>query len=183
MTDQFVYVSVLFSIVIALALTQLLAGIATILRVRVTRFSFVYMAWVGVLLFACVDLWFTLWGLRESEAWSLIYVLYLLVLATVLYVACQLIVPDLRDGDSIDLVAFNESRRRKYLAALGLDVALATVQNLTTPGLATANIINVAMVALIGIAWLWSDTRVQISVVALIIALSIYYAATYIPQL
>src|SRR5687768_4307664 len=129
MTDQFVYVSVLFSIVIALALTQLLAGIATILRVRVTRFSFVYMAWVGVLLFACVDLWFTLWGLRESEAWSLIYVLYLLVLATVLYVACHLIVPDLRDGDSIDLVAFNETRRRKYLAALGLVVALAMVGN------------------------------------------------------
>ena len=56
MTDQFIYVSVLLSIVIALALTQLLEGIATLLRVRVTRFSFVYMGWVGVLLFACVDL-------------------------------------------------------------------------------------------------------------------------------
>jgi hypothetical protein len=150
---------------------------------RVTRFSFVHMAWVGVLLFACVDLWFSLWGLREREAWSLIYVLYLLVLATVLYVACQLIVPDLRDGDSIDLVAFNETRRRKYLAALGLDVALAMVQNFTTPGLATANVFNVALVALIGIAWLWRDTRVQIAVVAVFIAIYTYYAATYIPKL
>ena len=41
MTDQFIYVSVLFAIVIALALTQLLAGIATLLRVRVTRVSFI----------------------------------------------------------------------------------------------------------------------------------------------
>ena len=183
MTDQFVYVSVLFSIVIALALTQLLAGIAALLRSARYALLLRYIAWVGVLLFACVDLWFSLWGLRESEEWSLIYVLYLLVLATVLYVACQLIVPDLRDGDSIDLVAFNESRRRKYLAALGLDVALATVQNLTTPGLATANVFNVALVALIGIAWLWRDTRVQMAVVAVFIGLYTYYAATYIPQL
>ena len=51
MTDQFIYVSVLFSIVIALALTHLLAGIAALLRVRVTRFSFVHMAWMGVFLF------------------------------------------------------------------------------------------------------------------------------------
>ena len=106
-----------------------------------------------------------------------------LVLTTVLYVACQLIVPQLRDGDSIDLVAFNETRRRKYLAAFGLVVALAMVANFMTPGFATANVFNVAMVALIGIAWLWRDTRVQIAVVAVIIALYTYYAATYIPQL
>jgi hypothetical protein len=41
---------------------------------------------------------------------------------------------------------------------------------------------RVALVALIGIAWLWPDTRVQIAVVAVFIALT-YYAATYIPQL
>jgi hypothetical protein len=69
MTDQFTYVSVLLSIVVALALTHLPAGIATLLRVHVTRFSLVHMAWVGILLFACVDYWFSIWGLREAEAW------------------------------------------------------------------------------------------------------------------
>jgi hypothetical protein len=111
-----------------------------------------------------------------------VFVLYLLVLATLLYVSCQLIMPDL-GGASIDLVAFWETGRRKYLATYGLYVALAMVVNFLTPGFATANIINVAMVALIGCAWLWRDTRVQIAVVAMIYALFIYYAATYIPQL
>ena len=89
---------------------------------------------MGVFLFACVDMWFSLWGLRESESCSLIFLSYYLVLITLLYVACQLIVPQLRDGDSIDLVAFNESRWRKYLATFGLLVALAMVLNFMTPG-------------------------------------------------
>jgi hypothetical protein len=40
-----------------------------------------------------------------------------------------------------------------------------------------------ALLALIAIAWLWRDSRVQMAVVAVFIALYTYYAATYIPQL
>lgn len=183
MTDEFTYVSVLLAIVVALALTHLLAGIASLFRVRVTRCSFVYLAWVAVLLFSCVDYWFSIWGLREVEDWSLGYVVYLLVLATLLYVSCQLIIPDLRDGASIDLAAFNETGRRRYLAAFFLYNALATIANLTISGFATAVMINAASVTLIAIAWVWRAARVQVAVVAAIVVLFAYYAVTYIPSL
>jgi hypothetical protein len=183
MSDQFTFVSVLLSIVIALALTHLLAGIAGLFRVRVTRLSLVYVGWVVVLLFSCVDYWFSIWGLRAAESWSLAYVGYLLMLATLLYVSCHLIMPDQRERASIDLAAFYETIRRKYLIAYFSYVALAMGVNITIDGFAMANVINAAMLVLIGCAWLWRDSRVQGVAVAGVLALFAYYAVTYIPSL
>jgi hypothetical protein len=183
MTDQFTYVSVLLSIVIALALTHLLAGIATILRARVEKYSFVHIAWIAILLFSCVDYWFSIWGLRASEQWSLIYVSYLLALATMLFVSCQLIMPDLRAGESIDLVAFNQTNRQKYLAAYFCYIALAVIANLTIAGFAAAVLINVVTLVLIAAAWQSTNPRVQALIVGLMVILYAYYALTFVSSL
>ena len=162
MTDRFEYVSVLLSMVVALAVTHLLAGIAAIIRAKVTRYSFVHLTWVGVLLFSCVDFWLSMWGLRSTEVWSLAYILYLLVLSTLLYLSCYLVMPVVRAGDSIDLVAFNETNRQRYLGTYLIYCALAAVANLTVAGFADALVFNVLAVTLVGSAWVRRNARVQV---------------------
>lgn len=182
-TDQFTYVSAFLSIVIALALTHLLAGIAALLRARVVRVSWRYATWVGILMFACVDYWFSIWGLRTETGWSLGFVLYLLVLATLLYISVRLVVPHVSEGVDLDLAAFDNAHRRKYLAAFAAYIATGTIANLSISGFQSAVWINVVTLALIACAWLWPDPRVQTAVTSAILALFGYYAFKYIPAL
>jgi hypothetical protein len=183
MTDRFTYVSAFLSIVVALALAQLLGGVANILRAKVVRWSATYLAWLAIMLFGCVDYWFSLWGLRAEEHWSLAYVGFLLVLATLLYLNALLFVPEVRDGEPLDLVEFADRNRRRYLAAFFAYIVLGTITNLTISGLAGAVWINFATLALVAIAWLFADRRVQAAVAAALVALFAYYAATFIPAL
>ena len=184
MTDQFTYISAFLSIVVALALAHLLAGIAGILRARVVAKSWVLPIWIGLYLFGCVDYWFSLWGLRATTHWSLGYTLYLLVLATLLYIGCHLVVPSVREEDEVlDLAAFDAGHRRRYLAAFGLYIAVATVANLTIDGFFNAVWINLATVVLTAIAWWRREAAAQWVVALAMVALITYYALTFIPAL
>jgi hypothetical protein len=184
MTDQFTYISAFLSIVVALALAHLLAGIAGILRAKVVAMSWVLPVWIGLYLFGCVDYWFSLWGLRATTHWSLGYVFYLLGLATILYIGCHLVVPSVREEDeALDLAAFDEGHRRRYLAAFGAYIAVATVANLTIDGFANAVWINLATLVLTAVAWWRREARMQWVVAVAMVALITYYAVTFIPAL
>jgi hypothetical protein len=184
MTDQFTYVSAFLSIVVALALTHLLAGVAAILKARVQRASWRLATWIALYLFGCVDYWFSLWGLRTTSDWSLGYVFYLLLLATLLYIGCHLVVPRVHDEDEVvDLAAFEADHRRRYLAAFGAYIAIATIANLTIDGFATAVWLNLAMVALVAVAWPSRDARVHSAATLAMVACVVYYAIRYIPAL
>lgn len=183
MTDQFTYVSAFLSIVVALALTHLLAGIAAMLRAHVVRPSWRYAAWVGIFMFACVDYWFSIWGLRTQTEWSLGFVLYLLVLATLLYISVHLVVPHVSEGAELDLSAFDDAHRRKYLAAFAAYIAIATIANLSISGFESAVWINMVTLGLLSCAWLWPHPRLQAAVTLAILALFGFYAFTYIPAL
>lgn len=183
MTDQFTYVSAFLSIVVALALTHLLGGIASILRDGVARHSSVYYAWVAILLFSCVDFWFSLWGLRSTAAWPLPFVLFLLFSSTLLYLSCHLVVPAAPDGGAFDGRAFHAANRRRYVGAFFLYMLSGTVANLMIAGFADAVAMNVVVLALLGLAWWRREAAVQAGVVLGLMALLGYYAMSFIPAL
>ena len=140
--------------------------------------------WIGLYLLACVDYWFSSWGLRATTHWSLGYTLYLLVLATLLYNGCHLVVPSVREEDEVlDLAAFDAGHRRRYLAAFGLYIGVATVANLTIDGFADAIWINLATIVLTAIAWWRREAGAQWVVALAMVALLAFYAVTFIPSL
>jgi len=179
----FEYVSVLLAIVISLALAHMLTGLAQVIRARKVRFSLVHTGYVGLILFCCVDYWFSMWQQRGLESWALWYVGLLLLTAAILYVAAWLIVPEVETGGTVDLVAFDEANRRKYIAALFIYIAVAVVVNLSIATLQWAVLINVGTLLTLGAAWLWQDKRVQWVCLAVIYALWVYYALNFIPAL
>ena len=183
MTDQVTYVSAFLSIVVALALTHLLGGVAAILRDGVSRHSPVYYTWIGILLFSCVDFWFSLWGLRTTATWPLPFVLFLLVSSTLLYLSCHLVVPGESHPAPFDGVAFHDRNRRRYIGAFFLYMLSGTVANLMIAGFAGAVAMNGLVLVLLALAWWRREGQVQAGVVLCLLALLGYYAMNFIPAL
>lgn len=182
--NTFEYVSVIFSVVVSLAFTHLLAGIVRLIQARGVRFSLAYAGWVLLLVFWCIDYWFSVWHARGIEIWTLPFVAFLLLMATVLYIACGLAVPNENDTkDGLDLAAFHETNRRRFLSAVIVYELLMIFGNLAIASLESAALINVGQLALTGAAWLWADRRVQVGAVSLMLLLTGWYAYTFIPTL
>jgi len=182
--NTFEYVSVIFSVVVSLAFTHLLSGVVRLIHARGVKFSLAYAGWVLLLVFWCVDYWFSVWHARGIEIWTLPFVALLLLMATALYIACGLAMPNEVDAkDGIDLAAFHEANRRRFLGAVIAYELLMIFGNLAIASLESAALINVGQLVLTAAAWLWSDRRVQLGAVALIWLLTGWYAHNFIPTL
>lgn len=180
----FEYVSVLLSIVVSLAFAHMLAGLARIIQAKLAKLSWVYVGWMGLLAFACVDYWFSLWQARTVDNWSLGYVSFWLLLATVLYLTTWLAVPpENATLEPVDLEAFYVANRRNFLAAFGAYQLIGLFGNLTVATLQSAALVSITFTGLIGAAWLWRDARVQIAALCASYVLVGWYALTYVAQL
>lgn len=180
----FEYVSVILSVVVSLAFAHLLTGLVRLIHARSIRFSLVYAGWIGLLLFWCVDYWFSVWQLRSSDVWTLGFVAFLLLMATVLYIACGLAVPsesDLEGGNN--LAAFHDVNRRRYLGALFAYQVLSIFGNLAIAPLQSAALVNIGQIALVGAAWLWPDRRIQMVAIVVMYLLTGWYASHYVSAL
>lgn len=180
----FEYVSVMLSIVVSLAFTHLIAGAVRLIQARGTKFSFVYAGWFLLLLFWCVDYWFSLWQARNADIWTLGFVSFLLLMATVLYAACGLAVPtEAEAAGGVDLANFHATYRRRFLGVLFVYQVLSIFGNLAVAPLQAAALVNVGQIALVAAAWLWGDRRVQVASIILICLLTGWYAFEFIPAL
>ncbi len=180
----FEYVSVILTVVVSLAFAHLLTGVVRLLHARGVKFSLVYAGWIGLLIFWCVDYWFSTWQLRGADVWSLGFVVFLVLMATVLYIACGFAVPaeaELKDG--ADLAALHDANRRRFLGALFVYQVLSIFGNLAIAGMQSASLVNIGQIAIIGAAWLWPDRRLQLSAVIAMWLLTGWYALEYIPAL
>lgn len=178
----FEFVSVLLSIVVSLAFTHILTGMARLIQAKRVRFSIVYALWVGLIVFSCVDYWISLWGLRNVTDWPLTLVLFMLSAATVLYLVSWLVVPAEVD-DGIDLVVFHDQNHRKYAGAFGIYMLFGAIANSFIQGFQSAVLLSFVFAALAAVTWLWRSAWVQrLAIGGLYVGLA-YYCATYISHL
>lgn len=112
----FEFVSVLLSFVVSLALAHLLTGVARMVKASGVKPSVLLFGWMGVALFDCIDLWFSLWHARDTGVWTVPYVLLWLAAATSIYFFIWLIVPE-GEFEGRDLRADFEQTRRNSCSA------------------------------------------------------------------
>jgi hypothetical protein len=182
--QPFDYIAVLLSIVISLALAHLLTGIAHIIQNGFCRFSVPLAQWILFCLFLCVDYWFSIWRVHEETVWTLPYVCLLLSQAALIFVAARLIVPG-ECGDSIDMTAFFERNRRKFIAVVLILAVVNEATNLSLPGFGSLHVglLVAAWIMLLSIGWIWQSHRVQLAVAAANVVITAYYSVTFIPAL
>jgi hypothetical protein len=104
--DPFSYLSVLLSIILGLAITQLLQGIGRVIQARERVVIFwPSIAWACLLILISVQTWWALFSLRVRTEWSF-FPFLLVVLQTVsLYLTTALVLPEIAPGERVDLRA------------------------------------------------------------------------------
>ena len=92
--DPFSYLSVLISIVLALAMTRILAGIGEMLQARTRRRVYwVHAVWVLNLFLFTVVAWWIFYRWRNLEQWTYFLFLFVLIAPTILYLAAVVLFP------------------------------------------------------------------------------------------
>jgi hypothetical protein len=94
-------------------------------------------------------------------------------------------VPAPTTDEPIDLSAFFDRHRRKFMGVLIVLAIVNQATNLTLEGF-SAPILGYMIIVWIGLfaaAWAWKSQSVQLAVAAVNVAMTAYYAVTFVPAL
>jgi hypothetical protein len=132
--DSFSYLSVLLSIIIGLAVTQLLQGLRVLMLTRETaRLYAPSLIWAFLMLLIATQMWWSSFGLSDHTSWTFgLYGLILLQVA-LFYLASGLVLPDLRP-ESIDLQADYFRNRPWFFGLLASAAFVSILKDLALEG-------------------------------------------------
>lgn len=184
----FEYFMVLLSVMLSLALAQLVTGVGELMRARgLVRWSFGYVLWLAIGFLLVLDWWTSLWLVRGIAHWQLITLVFLLLQASTIYLYILWLVPKAIGDAEIGLDDFVLANRRLFLIGFGGYCICGGITNATVlPPEARMDVANYAilapMLALAGLVW-WSSNRwvqwlAPLAILALMIAYFAYYFRT-----
>lgn len=154
--DEFSYLSVLLSIILGLAFTEILTGFRGLLQARGrVRLYWPSLLWSFVLLVIYAQTWWAMFGLRTHHQWTFAGFAVVLLHMILLYMLAGLVLPHIGTTEAIDLRAnyFSEHRWFAGIAVLTVGASLAKdlVLDGTLPGgMNLAFHLSFATIALIG---------------------------------
>ncbi len=124
--DEFSYLSVLLSIILGLAIAQVLQGFRGILQSR-KRVVFYWpsLVWSVLLLLIFVQSWWAMFGLRTHTHWTFAAFGIVLLQTICLYMLAGLVLPDFAAGETIDL-------RENYFAHRGWFFGIAVANGVVS---------------------------------------------------
>jgi hypothetical protein len=112
----FEYVIVLISVVLSLGLAKVLESHAGLLRLgKRVRWSPTCLAWLLIILLWHIDIWASLWVLREATTWEWSTISGALLATMSLFYASVLSSPRIEDDGPVDLWTFHMENRRRYV--------------------------------------------------------------------
>ncbi len=129
---QFEYITVLQSIVVAFALSEVLSTWGGLVRNRArVRMYWVYIGWSGLVLLGLIQIWWGTWQYREVGFPSLLSLLLLLAPPLTLAFAAFVFQPNMAGDEPIDLVAQYEANRKWFFPLMALVLAELSVVDWT----------------------------------------------------
>jgi hypothetical protein len=152
--DQFSYLSVLLSVVLGLAVTQILQGFRALLlsRARV-RIYWPVIAWAALLLLICFQSWWAMFGMRYRQDWAFQQFGIVILQTIVIYMWAGLVFPDLTDESAIDLKQ-NFYSHRGWFFSFGCAALAVSVGKEIVLGGQLPHPLNLAFHAIFGTALL-----------------------------
>jgi hypothetical protein len=120
--DPFSYLSVLISIILALGMTRVLAGVGEMLQARSRRHIYwVHAIWIVNLFLFLVVAWWIFYRWRNQQPWTFFLFVFVLISPTILYLASLLLFP--REGaldESIDYKTHFYANHRAFFILFAL---------------------------------------------------------------
>ena len=128
----FEYLSVLISIILALGMTRVLAGVGEMLQARSRhRIYWVHVIWIFNLFLYLVIAWWIFYRWRDQQPWNFYLFLFVLISPTVLYLASLLLFPREGNVDTvIDYKAHYYENHRAFFILFALFVPVDIVDSL-----------------------------------------------------
>ena len=120
--DPFSYLSVLISIVLALGMTRVLAGVGEMLQARSRRRVYwVQAVWAGNLFVYLVMAWWIFYRWRNQPQWNFYLFVFVLISPTILYLASLILFPRENAADeSINYKTHFYANHRAFFILLAL---------------------------------------------------------------
>jgi len=129
--NAFEIVFTLMTMITSLALAHLLNGFVSLLKnAKRVRFSFVHGLWSWIALAVLIGNWASFWSMRDVESWPSLTVLLILAIATIEYLFCALVTPEMPAEGELKLSEFHEGSYRFYILALIILLILSLLLNL-----------------------------------------------------
>jgi hypothetical protein len=138
--SQFEYLSVLISIIVGLALTQLLSGAARLiqLRHRVPAHATTY-CWMALMFLVNTQMWWAAFERRGAADWNFFSFLLYLLMPIIGFLLSYLLVPPLDDNDTIDLSTNFAENRPWFFGLLALLPCVSMAEEAVRSGGLSAN--------------------------------------------
>ena len=104
MTDAFSYLSVLLSIILGLAMTQVLLGYRALLLARGrVRLYGPPLIWSGLMLVLAVQSWWASFGMESAGGWTFLAFGVVLLQTVLLFMGAAIVLPDMPASEPADL--------------------------------------------------------------------------------
>lgn len=133
--DAFSYLSVLLSIILGLAITQILQGVRGLMLAR-SRLQVYWpcLCWVFILLMIDVQAWWAMYDLRARVEWSFLDFTVVLAQTVPLYLMAGLVLPDIAAEGAIDLRRHYLDNHRWFFALLILTLLISIARPVVLEG-------------------------------------------------
>jgi hypothetical protein len=120
--DPFSYLSVLISIILALGMTRVLAGVGEMLQARShRRIYWVHAVWIFNLFLYLVIAWWIFYRWRNQQLWTYFLFVFVLIAPTLLYLASIVLFPREAVGDeSVDYKTHYYANHRAFFIIFAL---------------------------------------------------------------
>ena len=133
--DAFTYITVLLSIVLGLAITQVLLGFRGLIltRAKVKLYS-PTLIWAVIVLFVPIQAWWADFTMREHPNWTFLALIVVLLQAISIYMAAALVLPDIIGEDFVDLREHFFEHRSWFFGAQLASVLFSLLKTLALQG-------------------------------------------------
>jgi hypothetical protein len=128
----FEYLSVLISIILALGMTRVLAGVGEMLQARSRRHIYwVHCIWIVNLFLYLVVAWWIFYRWRNQQPWTFYLFIFVLISPTILYLASLLLFPREADVDlAIDYKTHYYANHRAFFTLFALFIPVDIADSL-----------------------------------------------------
>ena len=133
--DAFSYLSVLLSIILGLAMTQILTAAGRMIRARerVTPYA-PPIIWAGLLLVIDVQMWWSMFGYRTRTRWGFLEFLVILIQTIMAYMLAAVVLPEEIPAEGVRLRDYYERNSPWMFGFLIAIVVVSIIKELLLEG-------------------------------------------------
>ena len=133
--DEFSYLSVLLSVILGLAVTQILTGFRALLWSRSrTQIYWPVIGWAVLVLLVCFQNWWSMFGMRNRHDWTFQQFAMVLAQTILIYMVAGLVFPDFLGETAVDLKETFYGHSRWFFSLAAISIVLSVCKDFVLDG-------------------------------------------------